>query len=101
LGWLRDFARSDSTSPLAAGRSTRTRVSRAIAAFAGGRKHIGADDFVRFTTTGEFIAGSGAPALASDRVGFTFRVVGDSEVILVVDERLWIIAYRIGQQPHF
>lgn len=40
----------------------------------------------------------GARALASDRDGAPFVVYGDTDAVLVVDERFWVICYRIGSR---
>jgi hypothetical protein len=74
---------------------------------------IGVDDSVRFVYRGSPIDGvgftsdwlpadgfnqDGARALAADRSGAPFRVFGDAEAVLVVDERMWVVLYRIGHQ---
>ena len=39
---------------------------------------------------------TGARALASNRDGVPFQVLGDTDAVLVIDERFWVICYRIG-----
>lgn len=58
-------------------------------------------DAVRFTLNGQYERPDTAPPrnsrfLASERSGGIYNITGDTEAILVIDERSWVILYKIG-----
>ena len=63
-------------------------------------------DFIRFTLfphqqqplEGDFWTGykSGARPLATRRGGYADPIYRDKEVVITVDERLWVMAYQVG-----